>query len=1027
MDEASRSPALAAIITYCQRIRQIRQDPGHHPETSLYGPLETLLKELASLFDQTLKIIPQYSLGGIGSPDFGIEPAGKSLAFLEAKEPDKDLSRLKGHDQQQLDRYLELPNLLLTNFWEMRLFQEGELVQQATLVPWECLESGKPYQSLLATHNLTPALQLLERFLTYSVPYITKPDQLCRYLARAARLVRVAVEDAMQERTPNSPLEQIYNDYREVLFFDLTRDEFADAYAQTLAYALLLARQATGSRLVAQGLMAFIDSERHRLLWSTLFLLVQPMVTGMIGWSIYYLIDLVNQVDPKVLSYDDPAHDPLLYFYEDFLAEYDPSLRKRRGIYYTPPAVVNFQTRVINRLLVQAFQKPYGLADQGVEILDPATGTGTYLVSALAEGCRHIRQTMGEAAVPQAASHLADHLHGFEILVGPYTVAHYRMATAIQEYGGQPSGRLPIYLTDTLSPSYGQPLLTPHFGFISDPFTEERQAADRIKAEIPIMVVLGNPPYGRGKAETGWLWDTLMEDFRQGVPPEYRGDLNNLAECYVYFYRWALWKLFEQQAAARKGILSFISNSRWLIGGAFGGMRQVFRRYFDRIYVIDLHGDSRAPLPAGIELDENVFDIQVGVAITICVADGSRPGEDAEVFYTGLWGSRPSKYEWLNLFPETLPIERFALVPVNGSDPFYPALGKDFAAWPDLPAIFRKKFSGLKTHRDDLVVAPTRSELARKITALFSAPKYQQEKIFHETPSRTLERALKHAFDPGKIIPYAYRPLDNQYLYNNFAYIDRPRDTLQSYWGYSNLCLATRQDRHGHGASVFLFNSIPDLNAYNGNSSHIFPLWNGSAGNLGTHNFNPRLLEGLGQQWGQEITPDQLFAFCYAVLGWEGYSLRFAQDLARSFPRVPFPRDYSLFQEGAELGQKLIAWHSFQERYPADGSITIQGSAATIDTCHYDPVTGRLYLANENFVAPVSKEAWEYVVSSYEVLSQWVKRRFHLAFTLELQRQLLEVIWALEQTVNFRPALNDFGERLLTAPHLSRYELGIES
>ena len=288
---------------------------------------------------------------------------------------------------------------------------------------------------------------------------------------------------------------------------------------------------------------------------------------------------------------------------------------------------------MINRLLVDVFHRRYGLADEGIDILDPAVGTGTYLVSALGEGCRHMRRAMGEAAVTQAATHLGNHLHGFEIQVGPYAVAHYRMATAVQEYGGQLTGRLPIYLTDTLLPSYGQPQVTPHFGFMSAPITEERQGADRVKAEIPIMVIMGNPPYGRGKAESGWVWEVLMEDFRREVPPEYRVDLKNLAEWYAYFYRWALWKLFEQEDAAQKGILSFITNSRWLIGGAFGGMRQMFRRYFDRIYLLDLHGDGRAPLPAGVELDQNVFDIQVGVAIAVCVADGSRGEAEAEVFY----------------------------------------------------------------------------------------------------------------------------------------------------------------------------------------------------------------------------------------------------------------------------------------------------------------------------------------------------------------------------------------------------------
>ncbi|MFZ5449970.1 MAG: type ISP restriction/modification enzyme [Thermodesulfobacteriota bacterium] len=1026
MDEAKLNQTRDAITRYCQAIRQIRQDPGHHPETSLYNPLENLLRDLASILDTTITIIQQYSTGEIGAPDYCIKPAGKSLAFLEAKEPNKSLDNLHGQDKKQLEKYLELPNLLYTNFWDLKLFQEKQEVQQALLLPRPCLDPATPYTARLAAHDPAPAMDLLARFFAYSIPYIAKPAQLCQHLARAARLVRGAVEEAMEVAPPDSPLGQIYSEFRDILFFELDKKEFADAYAQTLAYGLLLARQAaTGQTLTLATAHTFISPERHRLLSATLNLLAQPPVTAMVGWSLASLLELVNQVDPGVLAYEDPGHDPLLYFYEDFLAEYDPELRRKRGSYYTPPAVVNFQTRVINRLLVDAFQRRYGLADEGIEILDPAVGTGTYLVSALGEGCRHLRRAMGEAAVSQAATHLGNHLHGFEIQVGPYAVAHYRLATAVQEYGGHITGRLPIYLTDTLLPSYGQPQVMPHFGFMSGPITEERQGADRIKAEIPIMVILGNPPYGRGKAETGWVWEVLMEDFRKGVPPEYRVDLKNLAEWYAYFYRWALWKLFEQEHAAKKGILSFITNSRWLIGGAFGGMRQMFRRCFDRIYILDLHGDGRAPLPAGVEADQNVFDIQVGVAIAVCVADGSRGEAEAEVFYAEAWGTRAGKEEWLNQYPENLPLDRFEVVPGGGQDPFYPGLGGDFSAWPDLASIFIKKFSGVETKRDKLVVAPTRQELEGRIRGFIAAPMHQQAELFHETEARTISKALNYPFDFSKITHFAYRPLDNQYLYNNSAYLDRPRPTLQSCWGSNNLSLASLQYRHGQGPVAFLQSVLPNRHVYGGHGAHIFPLWNRDAGIWTTHNFHPALLENLTAHWGREVTPEELFAYCYGVLGWEGYSLHFARELARSFPRVPFPRDYGLFQEGRELGQRLVNLHSFRERYPGDGSLTIQGTATTIKQSDYDPQSRRLSLAVATYAAPVSPEAWGYVVSGYEVLRQWVKRRIGLPLTLEIQSQLLDVIWAVEQTVSLRPALNDFGERLLAAPHFSVQELGL--
>ena len=279
---------------------------------------------------------------------------------------------------------------------------------------------------------------------------------------------------------------------------------------------------------------------------------------------------------------------------------------------------------------------------------------------------------------------MAMRLHGFEILVGPYTVAHFRVNSAIEERGGQPRQRLPILLCDTLLPPHEEPEVPTQFGFMSAALTEERRAADEVKREIPIMVILGNPPYRRGRAQPGWVWDTLLPTFRDPVPDEYRIDLKSLADLYVWFYRWALWKLFESESAPRQGILSFISNSRWILGGAFGGMRQVMRESFDRIYIIDLHGDGRAPLPAGVFEDENIFEpVQVGIAISMCIADGSAHGEEAQVLYYGdTWGSRQAKYEWLDAVTPDLSDVSFEMVDGTGTDPFFPGLSDVFKSWP---------------------------------------------------------------------------------------------------------------------------------------------------------------------------------------------------------------------------------------------------------------------------------------------------------------------------------------------------------
>ena len=719
----------------------------------------------------------------------------------------------------------------------------------------------------------------------------------------------------------------------------------------------------------------------------------------MIGWTINNLIAVVNHVSFEVLSVSATGRDPLLYFYEDFLEIYDPELRKQRGVYYTPVQVVNLQTRIISHMLTHGFKRHYGFADQTVQTLDPAVGTGTYLVSAMKEGCKRVEQAIGADSVPDAASAMARRLYGFEILVGPYTVAHFRLASAIQEWGGQVSDRLPILLTNTLLPPEGQPETATRFGFMSGPLTEEPRTADQVKRQIPIMVILGNPPYGRGKAEGGWVWDVLLGTFREPVRKEHRIDLKNLTDSYVSFYRWAIWKLFECESAPKRGVLSFISNSRWILGGAFGGMRQVFRRYFDRIYTIDLHGDNRAPLPAGVTEDQNIFEpVQVGVAISICVADGSRAGQEAEVYYYGdTWGRREAKYAWLENVKRDLSNVDFDLVQGSGTDPFFPNLGELFKSWPQLKDdVFVFSLSGVQTKRDHLVVAPTRAKLRGQIESFLAAPNHKKPKIFHDTSARTAAAVANHNFTPKEIIKYGYRPLDLQYLYNHPRFLDRRRPELQEKWGQANLGLCTLSSGHGAGPVVFLHNYLPDICAFRGSyTSRVFPLWDNSQTGEGRqrsfaerqHNVNPALLAGLQVIWGQEALPEDVLAYCYAVLSAPSYSLEFSRDLARSFPRT-----WPTFQEGVTLGQRVVRLHSFEERYPADGSLEIHGSPQHIEFAEYNPDEHRVEIAPNAWARPVSPEAWAYSVSGYQVLRQWLLRRREVPFDLSLRQELLDVI-----------------------------------
>jgi len=1027
------------LSSYCEDIRETRSDPAHSPERSLYRHLEELLEGISPLLGTDVSVIQEYNEEGVGSPDIGVNLPDGSTSYIEAKRPDSSLRGFTGREHDQLERYLRLDNVIYTNFWRLKLFQEGEPVETAELVPFDSLDPNTS-DGLPNSFELQSALNLLQRFLSYESPSIHTARDLAERLARSAWLVRDAVDSAMMDLDEESPLHQIYGEYRDILFADLTYSEFADAYAQTLSYGLLLARRETDDDLTMDTAPTLVQEQENTLLAATLRLLSLDSVTNLVGWTAENLLTIVNNVEPGLLRAEGDERDPLLYFYEDFLEEYDPQLRKEAGVYYTPQPVVNLQTRVINHLLQDRFDRTYGFADEDVHTLDPAVGTGTYLISALQQGVDRIEEGMGEDSVPDLAGEIAERLNGFEILVGPYSVSHFRLTTAVQKLGGEVNGKLPVMLTDTLKPADEQPDLTPTFGFMSEPITEERERADQVKRHEPIMAILGNPPYKRGKAEEGWVWNNLLETFRDPVREEYSGDFKNMADLYVSFYRWAHWKLFESEGAPEQGVLSLITNRKWLQGGWAGGMRKVFRQDFDDIYIFDLHGDNRAPLPASVDEDENIFNVQVGVAITVMVADGSRDGEEARVHYASKHGGEEEKRDWLNGIEANLSGAQFTEVETEGTSPFLPGLSDQFESWPSIDAdVFSYKKSGTQTKRDHLVISPDKEILERKIKSFLESPEDKKPEIFNETRDQKSGQASSTSFDIRNIEKYSYRPLDNQYIYYHSDFVEYGREnSLREVWGESNLGFATLPEGHGAGPTVFLHPHFPDMHAYRGSyGGYIFPLWDKRNENGGQkplipgqfHNFNDDLVDSLSNQWnGKETDAGELFGYIYAVLSAPSYSLQFSEDLAQSFPRVPFPSSSDVYQEGASLGERLMKLHTLEIEYPGDGSLSYQGQIGEIEDARYLSENERVVLTEEGAgVQPVSEEVWGYSVSGYDVLEGWIECREGFDFDQQIRTELLDVIWILEETVALSDDLDDFLGRLLEGEVLTREDLGLST
>jgi hypothetical protein len=510
---------------------------------------------------------------------------------------------------------------------------------------------------------------LLRDFLSWEPVVPSSPSQLAEVLAPLCRLLREAALDAVQ--VADSALSELAAEWRQYLFPDADDKQFADAYAQTLTYALLLARFEGEVDLHFRAPDRL--EARHGLLAQVLRLLTDPQARNEVEVPVSLLERTISAVDPSrwasQLRFDLPTStlppstirstsvaqlaDPWLYFYEDFLAVYDPKLRKNRGVYFTPAQVVSAQVALVTELLQAHFGKTLGLVDDEVIVIDPACGTGTYLLAATRSGLELVRARYGDGAVANRATTAARNFHGFEILVGPYSVAHLRFAQQILGSGGSlPDDGVHVYLTDTLDSPNAEPLGQLRLTLTHRRLAEEHERARKVKADTRILVCLGNPPYHRqlesgSHREGGWV--RYGDDGRTGILQDFVApaiaagegrNLKTLYDLYVYFWHWAIWKVLDSTEGP--GIVSFISAASYLRGPGFVGMRRKLREVFDDLWIIDLGGEGR-----GTRQSDNVFAIQSPVAIAVGVRYGApRPEEPARVHYAKI-GGRNSQKLWM--------------------------------------------------------------------------------------------------------------------------------------------------------------------------------------------------------------------------------------------------------------------------------------------------------------------------------------------------------------------------------------------
>ena len=942
-----------------------------------------------------------------GAPDFVVSRNDLTIGYIEAKDVVVPLDEaVRG---EQLNRYVKsLDNLILTNYLEFRWFTDREHRLTARLANKQ--SNGK----LIKTEDGEEQIgKLLRGFLDRKPQSINSPKELAERMARLTHIVRDIIVAAFEKDQASDWLRSWRRAFKEVLIADLDQprrtSDFADMFAQTLSYGLFTARvmddsQKEFTRAEAQRLIPrsnpflrnfFIDISNPRLDDEPFSSFVND------------LVNLLRNTDMAAVLADfgrrTRQEDPVVHFYETFLAAYDPQLREKRGVYYTPEPVVSYIVRSVDELLKRDFGCPKGLADQTeitvknldrslrvkgkkdevrkttqshkVLVLDPAIGTGTFLYGVV----DHIRQQFidsGNAGMwaGYVSRHLLPRLFGFEFMVAPYAVAHFKLSLQLMahdlppamrsQWGYQPQEgeRIGVYLTNTLDEAHPESPMPLFTQYVAD----ESNAADEVKLHRPVLVVMGNPPYSGHSANRGEWMDDLMRGKVDGVASYYEADGAPLGEKnpkwlkndYVKFLCFGQWRI----ARNGEGILAFITDHGFLDNPTFRGMRQSLLNTFSEIYVLDLHGGSKKKerTPEG-GADQNVFDIQQGVSIGIFVKRKGAKGP-AIVRHADLWGLRPAKYEWLQAH-SMLTTDWKSVAPQS---PFYllkPQNTERIASYQmgwKLTDIFPVNVLGFQTHRDHFAVGFDHAVMEERIEDLrnenLSDDVIREKHSLRDNRDWQLAKArvlLKADRDwHSKIINCQYRPFDLRPCYFSGAVMDYPRrELLEHVAGRENLCLlSSRQQATVGFRHVWVSAVAPEscvVSSTTREQNYAFPLYlypgksnrglllgdapwpSDTARDDRLPNLNPKFVAGLSSALGlqfvavpnedslaSEFGPEDVLGYIYAILHCPAYRIFFAEYLRMDFPRIPVISDVAIFRQLASIGNELVSLHVLRASPP---------------------------------------------------------------------------------------------------------------
>lgn len=997
---------------------------GKATEHSYRPALQKLIAQLAP----EIQVTNEPKRIACGAPDYILTRNDLPIGYIEAKDINVDLHHKTL--QEQFARYKSaLDNLIITDYLQFEFYRDGERIAHIRLANFFM------GQMEIYHEEFEKFTQLIQTFVQYQGQKINSPSVLAEMMANKARMMADVIEKALEQDAKSdgiSELESYLEGFREHLLHDLTEKNFADLYAQTLAYGMFAARlhddtPETFSRHEAARLLP----KSNPFLRALFQKLGEENLDTRIVWIVDALADIFRVADvPKILKdfgKNKLTDDPFIHFYETFLEKYDPKIREENGVWYTPQPAVQFIVKAIDQALKTHLSIKEGLRDSSkttisietagggkntktgrkmikvdkeihrVQILDPATGTGTFL----AEIVRHIYAQFGKQKglwqnyVP---TDLIPRLNGFELMMASYAMAHLKLDLILQETDFRlpenSKQRLNVFLTDTLEEHHPDTNT-----LFAQWLSNEANSANAIKRDNPIMVVVGNPPYfGESKNKGEWIMG-LMDDYKKEPNTDQKLKERNskwINNDYVKFLRYAQHHIEK----TKQGVIGFINMNSYLDGVIFRGVRWNMLQTYDQIYILDLHGNSKKQETAHDgSKDDNVFDITEGVCINIFVKTGEKKkkGELAKVYHADLFGKRADKFtflqnhdlhtvSWMELQP-TAPDYFFVPKSYNADEL------ADYHKMIDLTELFVEYNVGTVTGNDKTLVNLDKQRLLENVS------KYYMIEAQNDFVKK---------FD--------YRPFDTRWIYYDTSKVTRDRESIMKHFYSTNLGLmVTKKVERGTFAHTYMVQNICESHAVSLKEiNYVFPLYvypdNQSLNFSGSLKRQPNINETIvkkiakiiKKEWqSDDFTPENLLDYIYAVLHSPNYRTKYAEMLKTNFPHIPYPQNASEFFRLADLGKELRLWHTLKHDDCDMANFITEFNAEnpdmTVDKLKYENET--VFWSKTGSLKGVPQTVWEMYIGGYQPAQKWLKDRKGQTLTAADLEHYQKMILALSKTL----------------------------